>query len=117
MVFLCFPMVFLWLYRNTVWCHPTWLECPPAHSTHRQKNHHQSLFITTVNEYLLTMVLAIGSRLLLLMPITAHQLLQSSIIYDYFAMGVIEHVLRKAKERQARTSAKISGSNAAKFGP
>ena len=32
-------------------------------------------------------------------------------------MGVVENVLRKAKERAARASAKISGSNAVKFGP
>ena len=32
-------------------------------------------------------------------------------------MRVVENVLRKAKERAAWASAKISGSNAVKFGP
>ena len=51
------------------------------------------------------------------MPITAHRFVAVQYIYHCFAMGVVENVLRKAKERAARASAKISGSNAVKFGP
>ena len=40
----------------------------------------------------------------------------SPLYIQFFAMGVVENVLRKAKERTARANAKISGSNAAKFG-
>ena len=51
------------------------------------------------------------------MPIAAHRFVAVQYIYHCFAMGVVENVLRKAKERAARASAKISGSNAVKFGP
>ena len=53
---------------------------------------------------------------LFLMPIAAHRLVAVHYIYPCFAMGVVENVLRKAKERTARASAKISGSNAIRFG-